>query len=67
MTLPKFSPDQPVHFIGGTGVIVRFKLESGVWTYTVVMEMQIEEPPFGRIGAETMLLLHESELKKVMI
>lgn len=64
MTLPKFSPNQPVQFIGGTGVIVKFKLESGAWTYTVAMEMQPEEPPMGRIGAETMLLLHETELRR---
>lgn len=60
----KFSTNQLVEFVGGTGVVVKVNLESGIWTYTVAMPMQ-PEPPMGRIGAETWLLLHETEINSI--
>ncbi|MDF5729455.1 MAG: hypothetical protein PUP92_15935 [Rhizonema sp. PD38] len=65
MTHPKFSRNQLVRFVGGTGVIVSYYLNSNTWTYTVEMEMG-PEPSMGRVGAETMLLLHEIEIKEAM-
>jgi len=61
MTMPKFSPDQFVRFIGGQGKVREFHADSGNWTYLVEMEMG-EEPEIGRIGFETMILLPETDL-----
>lgn len=65
MTFPKFNTNQHVCFIGGKGVIVHYYADSSTWTYTVEMEMG-PEPPMGRVGAETRLLLHEMDILEVM-
>lgn len=64
MTFPKFSTNQLVCFIGGTGVIVKCFPASGTWTYTVEMELG-PEPPMGRVGAETRLLLNETDIQEM--
>ncbi len=61
MTMPKFSPDQFVRFIGGMGKVREFHADAGNWSYLVEMEMG-EEPEMGRIGFETMILLPETDL-----
>ncbi|MBD1821919.1 hypothetical protein H6F51_05330 [Cyanobacteria bacterium FACHB-DQ100] len=61
MTMPKFSPDQFVRFIGGQGKVREFRADAGNWSYLVEMEMG-EEPEMGRIGFETMILLPETDL-----
>jgi hypothetical protein len=58
----RFNDGQLVKFIGGEGIIKSFKFEGRVWTYLVEMPMGIE-PKFGRVGAETMVLLKETELR----
>lgn len=62
LAMPKFSKGQYVTFLGGEGVVRSFKLDAGIWTYFIEM-MQGPEPEFGRVGAETMLLLHETEMQ----
>jgi hypothetical protein len=59
-----FNYGQLVKFIGGEGVIQSFKFEDRDWTYLVKMPLGIE-PKFGRIGAETMVLLKEAELRAI--
>jgi hypothetical protein len=61
MTVPKFRHKQQVRFSGGEGIVRNYKSEFGGWTYVVEMTLGLE-PDFGRIGAETMVLLTEAEL-----
>lgn len=57
-----FNHGQFVKFIGGEGVIKSFKFEDLNWTYLVEMPLGIE-PTFGRVGAETMIWIEETELR----
>jgi hypothetical protein len=57
-----FNLDQRVQFLGGEGIVRNLKFEAENWTYLVEMPLGIE-PNFGRIGAETMILLGETELR----
>jgi hypothetical protein len=59
---PTFSRHQQVSFIGGEGIIRSFKYENGTWKYLVEMPLAIPIPIFGRVGAETIVLLDEVEL-----
>lgn len=59
-----FNHGQLVTFTGGEGIIQSFKFEDRDWTYLVKMPLGIE-PKFGRIGAETMVLLKEAELHAI--
>lgn len=62
MTLPRFIANQTVHFKGGIGTIKSFRPNSNnTWIYAVEMEMG-PEPNFGRVGFETTILLHETEI-----
>jgi hypothetical protein len=61
MRAPKFHHMQWVSFTGGEGAVRSYKFEFGGWTYLIEMELE-EEPDFGRIGAETMVLLNEADL-----
>lgn len=63
--LPRFSPNQVVQFIGGSGRVKQYKPDAGTWAYTVEMEMGIP-PETGRIGPETTILLHEADLQVVL-
>lgn len=65
MTIPRFSKNQLVGFLGGMGTILNYQLDSGTWFYAVEMEMG-PEPPMGRVGAETRILLHEADIQEVM-
>lgn len=65
MTAPKFTKNQQVYFIGGVGIILGCKLDSNTWNYIVEMEMG-SEPPMGRVGAETRLILHEKDIQGVI-
>ena len=58
----RFQPAQRVRFVGGEGIVRNLKLETGTWKYLVEMPMG-DEPSFGRVGAETMVLLNETELR----
>ena len=59
--LPVFHQDQRVIFIGGSGIIRSCKSEAGTWNYLVEMALGAQ-PVFGRVGAETMLVLTEADL-----
>jgi hypothetical protein len=62
--LPKWSKELMVRFAGGVGRIKSYSPEKHTWTYAVEMEMGAE-PDFGRIGAETTILLHEEDILEV--
>ncbi len=57
-----FHRHQQVSFIGGEGIICNFKYENGTWKYLIEMPLAIPIPIFGRVGAETIVLLDEVEL-----
>jgi hypothetical protein len=59
--VPKFHHRQRVRFIGGEGIVRNYKSGFGGWIYLVEMALGLE-PDFGRIGAETMVLLNETDL-----
>ena len=61
MSAPIFQQTQRVRFIGGEGIVRDFKPESGDWSYDIEMASG-PEPTFGRVGAETMIVLNEAEL-----
>ena len=60
--LPKFRNTQWVSFVGGEGIVRSYTPESGTWTYLIEMALG-REPDFGRVGAETMILLTEADLR----
>jgi hypothetical protein len=62
MKVHSFDRDQRVRFLGGEGIVRNFKFEAESWTYLVEMPLGVE-PNFGRIGAEAMVLLSETELR----
>ncbi|MDM9379354.1 hypothetical protein QUB80_01350 [Chlorogloeopsis sp. ULAP01] len=62
---PRYSPNQKVSFIGGVGKVLCLQPTSGTWTYAIELEMG-EPPEVGRLGAETTILLYETEINGVM-
>lgn len=58
---PLFCPMQQVNFVGGEGIVRSYKPNAGTWTYLVEMPLGLA-PEFGRVGAETMVLLNEADL-----
>ena len=62
---PSFSRERQVSFVGGEGIIRSFKYENGTWKYLVEMPLDPLIPEFGRIGAETIVLLDEIELAAI--
>jgi hypothetical protein len=58
---PKFCDRHPVRFDGGEGIVRQANWECGRWTYIVEMPLGVE-PKFGRIGAESMVLMDETDL-----
>lgn len=65
MTLPRFTKNQIVRFIGGTGKIRQYQADSNTWYYTIEMEL---EPNLymSRLGGETTILLHEADILEAM-
>jgi len=59
--VPGFQQAQQVSFIGGEGTVRSYTSEAGTWTYLVEMPSGLK-PAFGRIGAETLVLLTEADL-----
>jgi len=59
--LPSFCNNQRVKFIGGSGIVRKSQYKFGSWDYIVEMGMG-QYPDFGRVGAETMVILNEAEL-----
>jgi len=60
-THPKWGNDLMVRFLGGVGKIKSFRPESNSWSYAVEMDMG-PEPDFGRVGAETTIILYEDDI-----
>ncbi|MBD1867223.1 hypothetical protein H6F95_07895 [Cyanobacteria bacterium FACHB-471] len=58
---PLFRPMQWVSFVGGEGIVRSYKPNAGTWAYLVEMPLGLD-PDFGRVGAETMILLNEADL-----
>lgn len=58
---PKFYHHQTVSFIGGVGKINKIQPQNSRWTYTIEMSMGVK-PNFGRVGAETTILLEEQDI-----
>jgi hypothetical protein len=56
-----YQRNRQVTFIGGEGIVRSSSFEGGTWKYLVEMP-QGTKPTFGRVGAETMVLLNEREL-----
>jgi hypothetical protein len=61
LTKPKFAPNQIVCFIGGMGKIKSIQQQDSYWVYTIEMSLGAE-PDFGRVGAETTIVLAEQDL-----
>jgi hypothetical protein len=59
-----FKVAQQVQFVGGEGIVRHIKFEAQNWTYLVEMPLG-QSPEFGRVGAETMVVLSEAELRAV--
>lgn len=59
---PKFQKDQRVQFLGGTGSIKTYQPAAGRWIYEIEMELG-PQPPMGRVGPETRILLCESDIQ----
>jgi hypothetical protein len=57
-----YEKNRKVSFVGGEGIVRSSSFEGGTWRYLVEMP-QGKEPTFGRVGAETMVLLNERELR----
>ncbi|BBD62781.1 hypothetical protein NIES2109_56310 (plasmid) [Nostoc sp. HK-01] len=62
MKMPKFRNAQWVSFVGGEGIVRSYTPEYGRWIYLIEMALGLE-PDFGRVGAETMILLTEADLR----
>jgi hypothetical protein len=62
LSKPKFCCHQTVSFIGGAGKIKSIQRQDDRWTYTIEMSMGAM-PDFGRIGAETTILLEEQDIQ----
>ncbi|MBD3884550.1 hypothetical protein IFO70_22680 [Phormidium tenue FACHB-886] len=59
---PRFRLMQWVRFVGGEGIVQSYEPHAGTWAYLVKMPLGLE-PVFGRVGAETMVLLNEADLR----
>lgn len=62
---PQFNCHQTVRFFGGTGKIKDIQRQAICWIYHVEM-IQGVEPDFGRLGAETTIVLEEQDLRQVL-
>jgi hypothetical protein len=60
---PKFNCDQIVSFIGGEGKITNIQRQDNCWAYIIEMTMGAK-PDFGRIGAETTIVLAEQDISQ---
>ena len=62
---PRFDCHQTVRFFGGIGKIKNIQRQAICWIYHVEMIQGIE-PDFGRIGAETTIVLEEQDIRQVL-
>jgi hypothetical protein len=61
LSKPKFAPNQTVRFIGGVGRIKSIQQQDSRWVYNIEMSLGAE-PDFGRVGAETTIVLVEQDI-----
>ncbi|HEY9772048.1 MAG TPA: hypothetical protein V6C71_26685 [Coleofasciculaceae cyanobacterium] len=61
---PKFKCNQIVSFIGGSGKVKSIQKQDNFWSYTIEMS-QGAKPEFGRVGAETTIVLEEQDIRQV--
>jgi hypothetical protein len=61
LKMPSFRNNQRVKFSSGEGIVRKFQYELGSWDYLIEIEAG-QYPDFGRVGAETMVILREAEL-----
>ncbi len=61
---PKFKLNQIVSFVGGIGTVKSVQQQDHLWTYTIEMSLGAK-PDFGRVGAETTILLAEQDIRQV--
>lgn len=61
MNAPIFQHTQRVKSMGGEGIVQGFRPRSGSWPYATEMVLG-PKPIFGRVGAETIIILNEEEL-----
>ena len=62
---PQFACHQTVRFFGGTGKIKNVQRQDISWIYHVEMSQGVE-PDFGRIGAETTIVLEEHDIRQIL-
>lgn len=62
--MPSFCNNQRVKFTGGVGIVRRFQYEFGSWDCLVEIGAG-QYPDFGRVGAQTMVILKETELRAI--
>ena len=62
---PQFDCHQTVRFFGGTGKIKNIQRQDICWIYYVEMSQGVE-PDFGRLGAETTIVLEEQEIRHIL-
>ena len=66
LKIPKFGSHQRVKFIADEGVVKKLQHQSASWNYVIEIEMEMGiEPDFGRVGAETVVVLDEAEIDTV--
>lgn len=65
MASPLFSQNQIVQFIGGQGIVKSCQAGANAWNYLIEMAMG-PEPPMGRIGYETTILLTEADIQSLI-
>jgi hypothetical protein len=65
MRNPRFGCHQTVRFFGGIGKIKDIRRQDICWIYHVEMSQGVE-PDFGRIGAETTIVLEEHDIRQVV-
>ncbi|MDZ8050252.1 MAG: hypothetical protein RMX68_024005 [Aulosira sp. ZfuVER01] len=58
---PKFCEGQMVEFIGGEGLIKKYRFEPSSWLYLVEMPIKTD-PDIDRVGYETMIWLAETDI-----
>ncbi|MGF1589843.1 MAG: hypothetical protein ACFCU7_11480 [Pleurocapsa sp.] len=58
---PKFKRNQIVSFVGGSGKVKSIQKRDDFWLYTIEMS-QGAKPDFGRVGAETRIILEEEDI-----
>lgn len=65
MTKPRFSTNQQVRFIGGMGTIRSYRADAGIWIYVIEVS-RAANCDAGKRCRETLILLHEADIKEAI-